>query len=180
MTDRIHCPVCQYARIPRDMDVCPQCDADLTCFRLLDRLSDIPPAPAPSSFESATKHLSTFGDMPADREIHLLESNEPAGSHQRLISLALMVLTLVLVGFFIFFTYRLSAVEHLLQRQHTALMDLVTSDSSSENDLQKKNPVLQAIPDRKKQTPVAIQPILIISEALETNTGSKVIEIDME
>jgi di/tricarboxylate transporter len=175
------------------METCPQCDADLACFRLLDRLSDNPPEPAPVSVEAATEDRSAFGDISDRRETAAVKSHDLSGSHPRRIPLALMALTLVLSVFFIFFTYRLSAVEHLLQRQHTILMDLVTSGSSLENNPPKRNQVLEPIrkqeiflgemnpiPDRKKRTPVAIQPILIISEALETDPGTKVIGIIME
>ena len=230
MTNRIQCPVCQYAHIPRDMDTCPQCDADLSCFRLLDRLSKLPPEPASSSPEADVKNISTFGDMPDDRETHPLKPNDPAGSRQKMVPLALTALTVLLVVFSIFLAYRLSAVEHLLQRQHTVLTDLYTAGVSQENDLQEQNQMLELVRkqqitlahsarlktymadvktsvrengtrldriesrlshllshremvpilDSKKQMQTAIKPMLIISEALETDAGRKVIEIDME
>ena len=42
MAGTVTCPVCHFTNIPEDRDTCPQCDADLVCFRLLDALSDIP------------------------------------------------------------------------------------------------------------------------------------------
>lgn len=36
------CPVCGLSSIPSDRTQCPQCDADLTCFRVLDSLPDEP------------------------------------------------------------------------------------------------------------------------------------------
>jgi len=42
MTVTVTCPVCHFTNIPEDSDTCPQCDADLVCFRLLDALSEIP------------------------------------------------------------------------------------------------------------------------------------------
>lgn len=230
MTDRIQCPVCQYTRIPRDMDTCPQCDADLTCFQLLDRLSEMPPEPAPVSPEAAPEDRSAIKDVSDGRETAALKSNDLSGSHRRLVPLALMSLALVLAVFFIFFTYRLSAVEHLLQRQHAALTNLSSAGVSLENDSAKKIRMLELlrkqeitlaysallktymadvkssvrengtrldrvesrlsrllshremdpILNSKKQTQVAMKPILIITEALETDTGSKIIGIDME
>ena len=153
MTDRIQCPVCQYARISRDMDTCPQCDADLTCFRLLDRLSDMPPEPVLSSPEPATKELSGFEDMPDDRETHPLKPNDPAGSRQRMVPLALMGLAVLLAVFSIFLAYRLSTVAHLLQRQHTVLTDLLTAGISQENDPQEQNQMLDLV--RKQQITLA-------------------------
>ncbi len=34
------CPVCALGHIPEDKAKCPQCDADLTCFKVLDSLSE--------------------------------------------------------------------------------------------------------------------------------------------
>ncbi len=34
------CPVCRLPSVPPEEAQCPQCDADLTCFRALDRLPD--------------------------------------------------------------------------------------------------------------------------------------------
>lgn len=229
-TDRIQCPVCQYTHIPGNMDTCPQCDSDLTCFRLLDGLSNKPPEPAPSAPESAPEDRSAFGDISDGRKTAALKSNDLSGSHPGLVPLALMVLTIVLAVFFIFFTYRLSTVEHLLQRQHAALTNLFSADVSREKDSQNQNQMqellrkqeitlaysallktymadvkssvrendtrldriesrlshllshreMDPILDSKKQTQVAMKPILIITEALETDTGSKIIGIDME
>lgn len=40
MTSVISCPICHLARISSDNDKCPQCDADLTCFKVLESLPD--------------------------------------------------------------------------------------------------------------------------------------------
>jgi len=32
------CPICRFEHVDKDMQQCPQCDADLTCFRVLDAL----------------------------------------------------------------------------------------------------------------------------------------------
>jgi hypothetical protein len=100
-----------------------------------------------------------------------------------------MSLTLVLAVFFIFFTCRLSAVEHLLLRHQRALtQDIKTfmhenrtrMDRIESRLSQLLSHEIDPVLDNKKQTQIAIKPILIISESLETNAGSKVIEIDME
>lgn len=144
-TDRIQCPVCQYAHIPRDMETCPQCDADLVCFRLLDRLSDNPPEPVPMVPESSPEKKSVIGDTSDNQDAAGLKPHDLSGIHSKRIPLALMGLTLVLAGFFIFFIYRLSAIDHLLQRQHTILMDLVTTGPFVDNDPQKTNRILELI-----------------------------------
>ncbi|NDY72224.1 hypothetical protein DO021_09825 [Desulfobacter hydrogenophilus] len=40
MAVTVTCPVCRFTNIPEGSDTCPQCDADLVCFRLLETLSD--------------------------------------------------------------------------------------------------------------------------------------------
>ena len=40
MTVEVACPVCGREHIPEDRDSCPQCDADLTCFKALDALPE--------------------------------------------------------------------------------------------------------------------------------------------
>ncbi|MBW2738829.1 MAG: LysM peptidoglycan-binding domain-containing protein [Deltaproteobacteria bacterium] len=42
MTSETVCPVCGLSSIPSDRAQCPQCDADLTCFMVLDSLYDEP------------------------------------------------------------------------------------------------------------------------------------------
>ena len=40
MTSVISCPICHLDRISSDKAKCPQCDADLTCFKVLESLPD--------------------------------------------------------------------------------------------------------------------------------------------
>ena len=42
MTPEMACPVCGFEHIPGDAENCPQCDADLTCFKALDALPEPP------------------------------------------------------------------------------------------------------------------------------------------
>lgn len=42
MAVTVTCPVCHFTHIPEGSDTCPQCDADLVCFRLLETLSEEP------------------------------------------------------------------------------------------------------------------------------------------
>ncbi len=42
MPEEITCPVCGLESIPADRVKCPQCDADLTCFKVLSSLPDEP------------------------------------------------------------------------------------------------------------------------------------------
>lgn len=52
------CPVCGRQKITPDHERCPQCDADLTCFRVLDSLPDQLPKASPDlpSSDPATHH----------------------------------------------------------------------------------------------------------------------------
>lgn len=40
MTLEITCPVCDFRHVSPDAESCPQCDADLTCYQLIDALPD--------------------------------------------------------------------------------------------------------------------------------------------
>ncbi|NWH04375.1 LysM peptidoglycan-binding domain-containing protein [Desulfobacter latus] len=39
------CPICGFSNIPEDRENCPQCDADLVCFRLLEEGFPVPSVP---------------------------------------------------------------------------------------------------------------------------------------
>ena len=62
------CPVCRLEHIPHDRDRCPQCDSDLTCFRVLETLLEpeaqiAKPAMAeinPQMTQTANKRTSLF------------------------------------------------------------------------------------------------------------------------
>lgn len=41
MEEEMACPVCEREHIPADQETCPQCEADLTCFRVLDELEEV-------------------------------------------------------------------------------------------------------------------------------------------
>lgn len=47
MATELTCPVCGLEHIAADRDKCPQCDADLTCFRVLSSLPDELPEKTP-------------------------------------------------------------------------------------------------------------------------------------
>ncbi len=40
MAEKTDCPICRLEQIPGDVDRCPQCDSDLSCFRVLDALPE--------------------------------------------------------------------------------------------------------------------------------------------
>ncbi len=61
-------------------------------------------------------------------------------------------------------------------RENGTRLDRVESRLSRLLSHREMDPILNS----KKQTQVAMKPILIITETLETDTGSKIIGIDME
>ena len=68
MTPETDCPVCRLEHIPDDRDRCPQCDSDLTCFRVLETLLEPEAQPAkpatpeinPQIMQTAKKRISLF------------------------------------------------------------------------------------------------------------------------
>ncbi len=60
------CPVCGMENISRDADRCPQCDADMTCFKVLDMLPDeIKPGPVPAEAARTGQFSKMRSFMPA-------------------------------------------------------------------------------------------------------------------
>lgn len=148
MTDSIQCPVCGYAHVPQDMETCPQCDSDLTCFRLLESLSDarLKEVPEPQGNAKAD-NISTNPDTPDEKRIvhHKNPVLQPR-TEQRLGRWALIVLTIVLVWFFIFTVYRFSVVEHMMQQHKTGLADL---GASLENNTLKKEQIFEITKEKE-------------------------------
>jgi hypothetical protein len=193
MTDGIQCPVCQYTRIPRDMDTCPQCDADLTCFRLLDRLSEMPPEPVPAAPESAMEGNAVIQNTPVDREIHPLNSDGPSNRLLRRAFLVLAAMILVLAVFYTFTAYRLSGdMEEVktvihensirLDRIGSRLSHLVSLHETETSQVQM--PMKMPVPERMQPVPRAIQPVLILPKFLKqdgnTRENGNITGIDME
>lgn len=51
------CPICRLEHIPQDRETCPQCDADLTCFKALDALAGAAAAVPTSPSGTGEKRL---------------------------------------------------------------------------------------------------------------------------
>ena len=93
------CPVCNLDHIPYRHDLCPQCDADLTCFKALDRLTA---AVAPNS-----NPLSP-------------PSHEPKQKHGTMIAFMVIGLALLGMGFMGFVFYKIQTIYSRLTLQQTA------------------------------------------------------------
>lgn len=104
MADTVTCPVCERPGVPGKSKSCPQCDADLTCFQVLETLSKNTGA------ASADKSARTAGTG---------SSGTQSGSRRAVL---LLVLLLVLIGTF-FSLYILRAQDHTadLKQQMVAL-----------------------------------------------------------
>ena len=61
------CPVCHFTNIPEGSDTCPQCDADLVCFRLLETLSELPANEVVVLPESPEQNIVQSPDGKRDR-----------------------------------------------------------------------------------------------------------------
>ncbi|MBW2368579.1 MAG: hypothetical protein JRH15_11920 [Deltaproteobacteria bacterium] len=51
MISETSCPICRLEHIPSDRDQCPQCDSDLTCFRVLAAMPSLSETAAPNEPE---------------------------------------------------------------------------------------------------------------------------------
>ena len=68
MRPETDCPICRHKHIPDDWDRCPQCDSDLTCFRVLEALPEpgaqttkpVMPEISPQITQTAYKRTSLF------------------------------------------------------------------------------------------------------------------------
>lgn len=60
MAEEGACPICGFERLQTDHDKCPQCDADLTCFKVLDSIPEElpPPVSEPSSIVAIQREPS--------------------------------------------------------------------------------------------------------------------------
>lgn len=86
MTVTVTCPVCHFTNIPEGSDTCPQCDADLVCFRLLEAISEEPADEAVVLAEHPGQNIS---QVPGEKKHRVPLIVWPAG-------LILVLLVLVL------------------------------------------------------------------------------------
>lgn len=108
MAPENRCPVCRIEHIPDDRDRCPQCDADLTCFKVLETLRE----PAVEKAESAVQVI----DPPATRTV-----SKP-GAPFWAISGLLWGVVMILLGLQI---YRISGLQADIAQQQTGFNDAV-------------------------------------------------------
>jgi hypothetical protein len=119
------CPVCNLDHIPYRHDLCPQCDADLTCFKALDRLTA---AVAPNS-----NPLSP-------------PSHEPKQKHGTMIAFMVIGLALLGMGFMGFVFYKIQMIYSRLTLQQTAFKRAVeTMVSRADLILAKQDQIVSRI-----------------------------------
>lgn len=84
MSGFIPCPVCGFTHVPEERESCPQCDADLVCFRLLGTLSPRSSDPVlnPENDEPALPESPEKTEMPADPHEQAGHQNENTGNGQ--------------------------------------------------------------------------------------------------
>jgi len=108
MVSENRCPVCRIEHIPDDRDRCPQCDADLTCFKVLETLRE----PAAEKAESAVQVI----DPPVTRTV------SKSGALFWVISGLLWGMVMVLLGLQ---TYRITGLQADISQQQTGFNDAV-------------------------------------------------------
>ncbi|WP_339134021.1 MAG: hypothetical protein WGN25_14290 [Candidatus Electrothrix sp. GW3-4] len=102
MSDQLTCPVCERPGIPPDSKNCPQCDADLTCFQVLETL--------------AAKEAG----------------KEDRSSTRRAVLLLFLLLVLIGTSFFYFSLKAKGRVQALKQRMVALQTDLQVAEQNSE------------------------------------------------
>ncbi len=115
MTREINCPVCHFEHIPQDRETCPQCDADLICFRLLDALPDshaaspvVPPGESNGSSSTTTEGAEEgMGEVPGSAEAPPSPSLRPAFA----MGIIILLMSLVITG------YALWGVKAVMERR---------------------------------------------------------------
>lgn len=100
------CPICNLDHIPYERDLCPQCDADLTCFKALDRLAG---AVAPNS----------------DRNRAISPNHHPKRKHPAMVVFLVGGLALLGMGFMGFGFYKIQMIYSRLTLQQTAFKQAV-------------------------------------------------------
>jgi len=67
------CPICGFERLHAEQDKCPQCDSDLTCFKVLDSIPEESAIPA-------SEHQSSIVSIQREPSIAALEQDLPASA----------------------------------------------------------------------------------------------------
>ena len=98
------CPVCGMENISRDADRCPQCDADMTCFKVLDTLPD------------EIKPHSGMQGSPAFAKKEFLHSGM-----RNFMPAVMMLLTVLIILLTLFQFYRFRKLETMVANQKTEL-----------------------------------------------------------
>jgi nucleoid-associated protein YgaU len=125
------CPVCSLQGLPSDIEQCPQCDADLTCFQALETL-------AANNSADSTENTESSG-----------AAEQHASSDNRAPVFLLLVLLILLSLLFLFFFLRTSNQVQMLDQQVTALkaeMQTAKQADRKENTEQNKAAAICALP----------------------------------
>jgi len=111
MKKHIHtCPICKKENIEADRNECPQCNSDLTCFKILDSLPDeiasenkIPDnlSEIPTKLDDLITEIRKIPKTPDKKKIYVLP----------FLSVCILLFLLLLVTIFLFAFYRISELE---------------------------------------------------------------------
>ena len=132
MTAKVQCPVCHYDNISGDKENCPQCNADLVSFRLLERLPDSQSETSPEALEKTGSKDRVKSGKPDDRALSL-QYDKRIG----VLKSVIVILGITVVVLFAYLAYRFSVMGQLMQQQKAGLVRVIASlDNYSQKDVQ--------------------------------------------
>jgi len=132
----ITCPVCHFEHIPGERDICPQCDSDLTCFKLLDALQEKKPDSEQEPKQNSRMDLSQESGPP----VHHLpedgtwdnEQNGCADAQGRdrdkfpwMWPATGVFFLLMTLAFFCYIFYDLSEIKNMIQQNEVFLIQTI-------------------------------------------------------
>jgi len=110
------CPICGLENIPYEKDLCPQCDADLTCFKVLDSLPDQFTPPEIYKKDAAEVPVSAAPIMTEQQH----STKEKSYPNIRIMAAAfILLLTVLIISLSMFQFYRFKRLESLLHDYHS-------------------------------------------------------------
>lgn len=92
---KVDCPVCGKTDLADHLAQCPQCNADLECFRLLDSLyeTQVTPSVDEEALESLSRHVADIGPV-----LHRLQDRMHQGQRHAERRTAILILMVAILG----------------------------------------------------------------------------------
>lgn len=119
------CPICGIEHIPAEKNQCPQCDADLSCFKILEKIPDETAVP------------------------------EKPSKARMLVLYALVLSVILLLGVAVFQLYRFKQLEHLLADQKAYLANSIARADKKSDEKSEKLQAVELLPPAAVPHPAA-------------------------